>query len=220
MRARRIQTIEITSGNLYICDPGYYFEPIDVDPFMALPPEAAWFNDFGGDGCYRVYSDGTTIVVDTAPRQFKSATRPDFRQFQQRVPVDSGTIAFLDADHASEALSSADRGSVLLTEVPAGQYKVWEEEKDTSWAFRRRILCIGPSVNLFLHGSDATDLMDLEREIALTLRSKGKEKTAKLEELRNTILEMHNSGVRDRRLRDLAKLLRIKLPKTATSKHK
>lgn len=217
MRTRKTATLEITSGCLLICDPSYIFEPVESAPYVKLPRGSVYFDDFGGDGNFKVHSDGVTIVVDTAPGLFRAKSRSDFSQLKGKVPVDSGMMAFLDGSDIAQ--SSAQSASLLfVTEVPNGTYRVWEEEKDSSWAFRNRILCFGPEVTLLINGPDANELSVIEKEVAQVLRLKGSEKRERLHVVQETLTELHLSGMKDRRLRMLADAVKLTLPRRSKKK--
>ena len=216
MRIRRQVPFSVTDGRVAIVDPGHVFASIDESPYFAVPENCALFDNFGGDGNFKVYESSECLIVDTAPRQFKAAARTEFTQIQGSVGVDSGVIVFVNL---ADALSiESDPIPCVVHHLPPGEYIAWSEENENSSSQRRAILGLGKSTRLFLAGTDATTINEIEQRVAVSLRLKGQDRAGALEVIRNQILDLHLSGSKDRRLRMLAQAVKLELPRRGRKK--
>lgn len=213
MKIRRVEQLIIRSKRLLICDPGFFFDSPDL-----IPSNSVCYNDFGGDGSFKVYSDGSIVVVDTSPRHFKAKSHPTFHQLQGDISVDTGHIAFIDADVKILRSTNQYNAFKLLVDVPNGIYKVWQEVKDTSQAWRDRILCFGADTTLLIHKPVLDDLQLIEEEIAQVLRLKGNEKVQRIKQIQMKLSQLHLSGVKAPRLKVLANAVKLKLPRISRKK--
>lgn len=210
MRVHRQLSLTVTEGRVAILDPGLAFPPTSGPPYFALPSRHAVFDDFGGDGTFKVYRSGDVVIVDTAPRQFKANVRDDFTRLSGEVAVDTGTIAFVNASDLPASAASAAGG--VLCDLPRGDYVVWSEQKDESASRRRFVLGLGPSVRLTLAGPDAMRVREIERQLSEALRLKGAEKAKALAAVQSELVALRLAGSRDRRLRRLADAAGVRLP--------
>jgi len=209
----RIQSIVITSGRLVVGDPAFVCEPIDLHPCIKLPDNVPYYDNFGGDGTFRVFTNDKIIVIDTAPRQFKAKSRQEFCELNGTVGIDTGRMSFFDATKKMIKAAEKYKQIYFLTDVPNGEYKVWQEVNENSRARQDRILCFGPQVELIITKPLQSQLVEIEKQVTQALRLKGKEKITRLEKIRKTLAELHLSGVKDPRLRMLADAVKMKLPR-------
>lgn len=216
MRIRRQTTFTVTDGPVAIVDPGYVYNSTDESPYVAVPDNCALFDDFGGDGNFKVYDSPECLIVDTAPRQFKASTRTEFTQLDGSVSVDSGMIVFVNL--ADAPVIASNPITCVVHDLAPGEYTAWSEENENSFSHRRAILGIGKSIRLFLAGTDATTINEIEQRVAASLRLKGQERTDALESIRSHILDLHLSGSNDRRLRMLADAVKLTLPRRTRKK--
>ena len=211
MRIRKRAEFTVTDGPVAIVDPSYVFDSIPNFPFVSLPANAACFDSFGGDGNFKVYKSTDCVIVDTAPRQFKPKSRPNFTLLDGGVAVDSGMIVFVNLADAPVITSTPI--TCVVVDLEPRIYTVWAEENENSFSQRRVILGIGPSPMLFLAGNDATMIDEIEQAVAVAIRLKGNERISALEPIREQISVLHLNGCKDRRLRMLADAIKFKLPR-------
>ena len=216
MRIRAQFSFAVTQAVLII-DPAHVFEPIDEEPFYAIEPGVPCFGESINVGRHRVYRCGDCLVVDTAPRQFRPGKRLEFDLIGE-VLVDSGMVVVLDTARVPDLDPFAD--FAVTCDLPAGRYVAWCEENENSVSQQRAILGIGSKPQLFLAGVDATSIHELETELAAVLRIKGPARQARVQELRDKIMELHLSGSKDRRLEMLASAVKLDLPARRGKKFK
>ncbi|MDV6034635.1 MAG: hypothetical protein F9B45_32000 [Phycisphaera sp. RhM] len=216
MRTRGETEFDVRDGLVVCFDPMFAFAATDVEPFLQIPTNVPFFDNFGGDGSFNVYRSPECVVIDTAPRQFRAKTRPEFEKLDGRVGVDSGTIAFANA---SDVPALPDGLSVSFHLAP-GTYRAWSEHNENSFADRRTILAVGPTVQLFLAGADATNINEIETQVAKAIRMKGEQRIKLVSELQQRIVDLHMQGCRDQRLKMLADAVKLTLPRRPRTKSK
>ena len=214
MRVGKQIKLSITSGKLVICD-------------VALienqeKPDEPYFDLFGGDGDFKVYQDGNIIVVDTAPRLFKAKTRPHMKKLPGRVSVDTSHLGFRDGtqDFLNKFCTTDLKKFAVIVDIPNGDYITWSEKKDWSTAYQDTIICFGKKVELFLSKTYATDLFVIEKQLATALRMKGRERQTEKERIKDALMNIHMTGIKDERLSKMAALLKLKLPRIKKNKKK
>lgn len=160
------------------------------------------------DGDYKIYTDGSMYVIDVHPRIFKAKTRSSFTKLKEVVSVDYCSIGVADLE--SDLLKHIPQKhleSQSIIEVTPGDYYLWFEQKGDNYF--RGLIGFGASTRLIVNGEYANEVQEIEKDISLFLRGKKSLKDC----ITERILSLHSDGCKDKRLKQLADLLKLKLPK-------
>lgn len=173
-------------------------------------------------GEFDLYAGAGSIILDNAPEILRASERQDLARVGD-LEIINNHLIIADASRVSVVQEAVGSPYFFATRFPVADLMVWVEEKydpsdtphpsddeeDDWFDSFHRILCVGPAVHLFLHGPMATEIHYLEMQAAHVLRLKGRPKQQGIEELRDRICELFESGIRDDRLESLAKTLKI-----------
>ncbi len=207
MRLKR-QSITVASGAVLICDPQLVGDGESGD--------AVSFRLWEGNGEFSVYTDGNAYFVDVDPRIFKAKTRPTLSLLPGRVGVDTSHIGIYDlTDDRKRAADDAlaDGWAIAICDLNNGEYCAWFEEKGTSKDIFRGVIGFGPEPVMLLNGDHGSQLQEIEDRIASAYRMKGDEKQTAMQNISESLCELHLDGCKDKRLRMLADSIKLTLPR-------
>lgn len=207
MRLKR-QSVAVTSGAVLICDP----QLISDDESR----NAAVFRLWEGNGEFYVYTDGQAYFVDVDPRIFKANIRPTLTLLPGRVGISTSHIGIYDLTNdrkqsADDAL--ADGWAIAIDNLPNCEYCAWFEEKGASKEIFRGVIGFGPQPVMLLNGDHGSRLQEIEDQIARAYRLKGDEKQTAMQNISESLCELHLDGCKDKRLRMMADSIKLTLPR-------
>lgn len=174
------------------------------------------FRLWEGNGEFSVYTDGNVYFVDVDPRIFKAKTRPTLSLLPGRVGVDTSHIGIYDlTDDRKRAVDDAlaDGWAIAICDLNNGEYCAWFEEKGTSKDIFRGVIGFGPEPVMLLNGDHGSQLQEIEDRIASAYRMKGDEKQTAMQDISESLCELHLDGCKDKRLRMLADSIKLTLPR-------
>ena len=207
MRLKR-QSVTVASGAVLICDPQLVGDGESGD--------AAVFRLWEGNGEFNVYTDGNAYFVDVDPRILKAKTRSALARLSGCVGVDTSHVGIYDlTDYRKHAADDAlgDGWAIAINDLNNGEYFAWFEEKGTSKDIFRGVIGFGPEPVMLLNGDHGSRLQEIEDRIARAYRMKGDEKQTALQDISESLCELHLDGCKDKRLRMMADSIKLTLPR-------
>lgn len=207
MRLKR-QSLTVASRAVLICDPQLVGDCESGD--------AVSFRLWEGNGEFSVYTDGNSYFVDVDPRIFKAKTRPTLSPLSGRVGVDTSHIGIYDLTddrkHAADD-ALADGWAIAINDLNNGEYFAWFEEKGTSRDIFRGVVGFGRTPVMLLNGDHGSQLQEIEDRIARAYRLKGEERRTAMQDISESLCELHLDGCKDKRLRMMADSIKLTLPR-------
>lgn len=207
MRLNR-QSVIVNSSSLLICDPQLVGESESSD--------GAVFRLWEGNGEFNVYTDGNAYFVDVDPRIFKANTRQTLSKLSGCVSVDTSHIGIYDLTddrrHAADD-ALANGWAIAIKDLPNGEYCAWFEEKGTSKDIFRGVIGFGSTPVMLLNGDHGSRLQEIEDRIARAYRMKGDERQSAMQDISESLCELHLDGCKDKRLRMMADSIKLTLPR-------
>lgn len=212
MRLKR-QSVTVASGAVLICDPQLVGDGEAGD--------AAVFRLWEGNGEFNVYTDGNAYFVDVDPRIFKAKTRSSLASLSGCVGVDTSHVGIFDLTddrkHAADD-ALADGWAIAINDLPNGEYCAWFEEKGSSKDIFRGVIGFGTEPVMLLNGDYGNRLQEIEDRIARAYRMKGIEKQSAMQEISESLCELHLDGCKDKRLRMMADSIKLTLPRRPSTR--
>lgn len=212
MRLKR-QSITVTSGTVLICDPQLVGDCESGD--------AAVFRLWEGNGEFYVYTDGRVYFVDVDPRIFRANTRPTLSRLPGRVDVDTSHLGIYDlTDERKHAADDAlaDGWAIAINNLSDREYYAWFEEKGTAKDIFRGVVGFGTNPVMLLNGDHGSRLQEIEDQIALAYRMKGDAKQTAMQNISESLCELHLDGCKDKRLRMMADSIKLTLPRRPSTR--
>ena len=212
----RIQAypIAIPSGRVWIFDP---YQVLGTESAKNMEGLVVFTHPYvAKDGSYAVCKMRDMYFVNVHPQTLRAKNIPDMNELPDRVPVDCSSIGFIDSSHSAvagnEKAMSVDG---VLIDVEPGEYNAWVEQKGDNYF--RGVIGFGKKPVIIVNGESANDIADLEKLMVQVMKKQGDYSAARTK-LSESIMQMHQNGCKDKRLKQLADALGLKLPRRKPNK--